>query len=112
MDLTYNDLIKLPLTKLKELALSIGDIHGVHGMKKMQLIQAICEKKGIVDTSKEEAEKRRKAAHADIKKIKKQKIELQQERETKRSSMSRTELSEYRIRIKKLKQKTRKLAKT
>jgi hypothetical protein len=111
MDLTFADLQKLPTTKIKELALSIGNIHGVHSMKKNQLIAAICEIKGIVDTSKVEAEKKRQQAQKDIKRLKKETQDMRKEREEKRANLSRKELSTKRIEIKKAKRQIRKLAK-
>ena len=76
MDMTYADLQKLPLPKLKEVALTVEGIHGVHSMKKDALMEAICEIKGIVNTSKVEAEKRRLKAADDIRKIKGQASKL------------------------------------
>ena len=111
MEMTYADLQKLPLTKLKEVALTVEGIHGVHSMKKIQLMEAICEIKGIVNTSKVEAEKRRLKAANDIRKIKGQAVKLRGERDGKKADLSRKELEVYRKEIKQLKRKTRKLAK-
>ena len=110
MEMTFTDLQKMALPKLKEYALSIGNIHGVHSMKKQDLIEEICKIKGIVDTSKVEAEKRRKQAQSDIRALKKQAREIRGERTDKKGELSRKELSTYRKRIKQLKRKTRKLA--
>ena len=109
--MTYNELQKMPLTKLKDYALGLGGIHGVHGMKKQQLIQAICEVAGIVDTSKEAAAKRKALAQKEIKKLKVEARTLRTERDKKRAELSRKELDAYRRKIKKLKRKTRQLAK-
>lgn len=111
MELTFADLQKMALTKMKELALTIDGIHGVHSMKKAALLEAICEAKGIVDTSKVEAEKRRKAAASERQKIKIQAQKLRVEREQKKSELSRKEKDVLRKNIKQLKRKTRKLTK-
>jgi hypothetical protein len=111
MELTYNDLIKLTLTKLKELGLQIGSIAGVHSMKKMELIKSICEAKGIVDTSKVEAEKRHKEAHDEIVKTKGEAKKLRLERDEKYVSLSDKEKLDYRKKIKVMKRKIRRLAK-
>lgn len=111
MDVTYADLQRMPLTKLKEYALTVGNIHGVHGMKKTQLLEAVCNLKGIVDPNKEIIEKKRQQAHKDIITLKSDRKVLEQEREGKRKDLSRKELTDYRMKIKQLKRKTRKLAK-
>ncbi len=110
MEVTYSDLQKMTLTKLKEYALTVGNIHGVHSMKKAQLIEAVCEVKGIVDPTKVAAEKKRLQAQKDIRKLKSTANELRADRESRRKDLSRKQLSEMRRQIKQLKRKTRKLA--
>ena len=111
MELTYAELEKLALPKLKELALSIGNIHGVHSMKKDQLLLDICRVKNIVNTAVVAAEKRRQQAQKDIKLLKTESNTLRTERDEKRSELSRKELARVRRKIKSLKRKTRALAK-
>ncbi len=110
METTFADLQKLPLTKLKEYALSIGGIHGVHSMKKVQLLASICEVKGITDTSKIEAAKRREIARGKIHTMKKEARSMRKERAEKQESLSRHERDVYRKKIKQLKRSTRKLS--
>jgi len=112
MGLTYADMVKMPLPKLREHALKTGKIHGVHGSNKQQLIREICEIEGIVDESKVAAEKRRQKAQKEIAKLKKKSRDLCLERDKKRPKLSRKELNEYRKQIKKLKRESRELART
>jgi hypothetical protein len=111
MDITFADLQKMPLTKLKEYALELGGISGVHGMKKTKLLEAVCAAKGIVDPTKELIEKKRQQAHKDIISLKKQAKETRKERLGKKKELTRDEKTEYRIKVKKLKRQTRKLSK-
>jgi hypothetical protein len=111
MDITFADLQKMPLTKLKEYALTLGNVHGVTGMKKQQLVQAICELKGIVDPTKEAIEKKRQQAHKDIIGLKTEARKMRVDRTEKKAELNRKQKTDLRIKIKQLKRKTRKLAK-
>jgi hypothetical protein len=110
MAMTYEELVKLPVTKLKEYALESKKIHGVTSMNKQALIEAICDLEGIVDESKVAAEKRRKQALKDIKKLKLEAKDLRTKRDESRGDLSRKELAERRREIKKVKRKTRRLS--
>jgi len=96
------DITKLPVTKLREIALNIPDLEGVHGMTKQQLIEAIKAAQGI------EQEKPQKAKlDIDISTVKKQIRMLKAERDQAINNRERTRLKEIRKTLKRLKRITR-----
>lgn len=111
MDMTFKDLVKMPLTKLKEYALTVDGINGVHSMKKQDLIEEICKIKGIVNAAKQEAEQRKADAHTEIQKIKINRKTIRNERSEKKATLSDDEKSKIRLQLKKLKRETRRLSK-
>ncbi|MHC4184174.1 MAG: transcription termination factor Rho [Planctomycetota bacterium] len=97
------DISKLPATKLREMALKIPGIDGVHGMNKQQLVEAIKAAQG------KELEKPKKAKlDFDMSAMKKQIRMLKIERDEAISSKERAKLKEIREKIKRLKRLTRK----
>ena len=108
--MTYDDLLKLPVTKLREIALSLEVIQGVHGMNKEQVMQAICTVKGIENPYKKEAERKKAEARANIIEMKSQRKTLRAEFSEKRPDLSKDEKTAYRKKIKKLRRETRRLA--
>lgn len=108
--MTYDDLLKLPVTKLREIALSLEVIQGVHGMNKEQVMQAICSVKGIENPYKKEAERKKAEARANIIEMKAQRKTLRAELAGKRPDLSKDEKTDYRKKIKKLRRETRRLA--
>ncbi|MBN1879224.1 transcription termination factor Rho [bacterium] len=108
--MTYDDLLKLPVTKLREIALTLEVIQGVHGMNKEQVMQAICSVKGIENPYKKEAEKRKAEARANIIEMKAQRKTLRAELAEKKTDMSKDEKKVFRKKIKKLRRETRRLA--
>ena len=101
----YKDLQKLTVKKLKELAADKTEISGVSGMKKGELIDALCQELNIEKPHKEKvvAHARTKdEIKADIKKFKDQRIKAL---ETKDSIL----LKKSRFHIKRLKRELRKV---
>jgi len=105
-----NDLLKLPVTKLREIALSLEVIQGVHGMKKEQLLQEICDVKGIENPYQKEAARRKAAARASIIEMKAQRKTLRAELGEQKKTLSKDEKKAVRGKIKKLRRETRRLA--
>lgn len=96
---------RMTAKELREYALALGEIVGVHGMNKEELIRAIKQVKGIKD------EGRRKASTVNIRELKEKIRQLrQQKEELRQSGASRTALDIMRRRINRLKKQTRKAA--
>jgi predicted ATPase len=95
---------KMTAKELRELALSIGGITGVHGMKKPELVEAIKDAKGIVDD--EGGKKNARAIREAKAKIK----ELQAAVEKAREGGDDKLVKINRRRISRLKKSTRRLA--
>ncbi len=102
--MTYDDLLKLPVTKLREIALTLEAIQGVHGMNKEQVMQAICTAKGIENPYKKEAEKRKAEARASIIEMKVQRQNLRAELAQQKAALSKDEKKGFREKIKKASQ--------
>lgn len=96
---------RMTAKELREYALSLGEIVGVHGMNKEELIRAIKEVKGIKD------EGGRKAATVNVRELK-EKLRLLrlQKQELRQSGASRVAIDIMRRRINRLKKRTRKAA--
>lgn len=94
---------KMTAKELRELALSIGGIVGVHGMNKVELIAAIKEERGIVDDQS-------KKKSFDVRQLK-AKIQEIREKHLKALEEGKTKLADsFRRRISNLKKKTRRAA--
>lgn len=93
---------KMTAKELRELALTMEGIVGVHAMNKNELISAIKEERGIVD------EKSRKAV--DVRAIKAKINELKEKRDAAREAGNNKLVDSLRRRISTLKKKTRKAA--
>jgi hypothetical protein len=93
---------KMTVKELKEIALEIPDITGVHGMNKQDLIAVIKEERGIVDE--------KKSASSSVRDIKKRisafKIKRQEALAAKDDRMAQI----YRRRISRLKKRSRQAA--
>jgi len=107
---TFEELSRQTVTKLKEIALGLEVIQGVHGMSKEEVLDAICELKGIEDPNKKEAARKKNEARASIKKFKLQRKALQKEFLAKKDELSKDEKKDYRKRIKNCRRETRRLA--
>ena len=95
---------KMTAKELREMALTMESIMGVHSMNKPELIAAIKEEKGIVD------EGGRKVDPAKIRGLKKQIRELRGTREEVRQAGDKKKVDTLRRRISRLKKETRRLA--
>lgn len=95
---------KMTAKELREMALSIGNIFGVHGMNKMELIAAIKKEKGIVE------EARTKKADIDIRSIKAKIKDLKAKHLQAKESGNVKLADAFRRRISNLKKRTRKAA--
>jgi len=101
-----NELKKMTVPKLREKAKGIADLQGVSGMKKEQLIEAIAKAEGVSYESGAAPEDA-----ATIRSIKEQIRALRkQKEEILASSQPRHQVERVRIKIKRLKRLTRKMA--
>ncbi|MCB2184892.1 MAG: Rho termination factor N-terminal domain-containing protein [Deltaproteobacteria bacterium] len=94
---------KMTAKELREMALGIEGILGVHSMNKGELLEAIKEAKGIVDEGT-------KKDVGNIREIKLQIKNLREKREEARGAGSMEKVDILRRRIGRLKKKTRRLA--
>jgi hypothetical protein len=109
-DMKYDDLVKLPLPKLREIALTLEVIQGVHGMNKEQVLNAICAVKEIENPYKIEADRKKAEARASIVDLKKQRKAMREELEQTKGSLSKEEKKAFRKKIRHLRRETRRLA--
>lgn len=94
---------KMTAKELREIALTIEGVTGVHGMNKEELIKVIKQARGIVDEKK-------KATTVDVRAIKAKIKELKAKREEARAAGDRKAVKRLRKAISKLKKKTRRAA--
>jgi|YelNatPaOPRAMG01_1025707.scaffolds.fasta_scaffold13485_6 cell division protein FtsX len=94
---------KMTAKELREIALTIEGVTGVHGMNKEELIKVIKQARGIVDEKK-------KATTVDVRAIKAKIKELKAKREEARAAGDRKAVERLRKAISKLKKKTRRAA--
>lgn len=91
---------RMTAKELREMALGIEGIVGVHAMNKNELIAAIKKAKGIVDEKKRETS-------VDVRSIKKKIRELRSEKEAMKEAGEKEKVQLLRRRISRLKKKTR-----
>jgi len=96
---------KMTAKELREVAMDIPEIVGVHGMNKPELISAIKEARGIVEETGKKS-----AGKSSVREIKKQINELKAKREAALASEDRKMADIYRRKISRLKKKTRRAA--
>jgi hypothetical protein len=94
---------KMTAKELRELALGIEGISGVHAMNKAELIAAVKQAKGIVD------EKKRQTS-VDVRTIKLRIRELRREKEAMIEAREKGKVKILRRRINRMKKKTRRAA--
>ena len=94
---------KMTAKELREIALGIEGITGVHAMNKNELIKAIKEARGIVDEKK-------KTTSVDVRAIKAKIKELKAKREEARAAGDKRMVDILRRKISRLKKKTRRAA--
>ena len=95
---------KMTAKELREVALGIEGMVGVHAMNKGELIAAIKEAKGIVDEKKRDTS-------IDVRGIKKRIRELRSEKEAMKEAGEKQKVQVLRRKISRLKKKTRRAAK-
>jgi hypothetical protein len=95
---------RMTAKELREVALGIEGIVGVHAMNKSELVAAIKEAKGI------EAEKKRDKS-GDVRSIKKKIKELRSQKETMKEAGEKDKVQMLRRKISRLKKKTRRATK-
>jgi len=91
---------KMTVKELREIALTIEGVTGVHGMNKEELIKVIKEARGIV-------EEKKKVTTIDVRAFKAKIKELKAKREEARAAGDRKAVERLRKAISKLKKKTR-----
>lgn len=94
---------KMTIKELKDLALQIPNIAGVHGMNKNELIDLLKEERGIVDEGKKEKPIDTRAIKKKIAELKAEKVKLLEEGDKKKLDILRKKMS-------RLKKKTRQAA--
>ncbi len=92
---------KMTAKELREMALSISEIEGVHGMNKEELLGAIKKAKGIDDMAKEKSDSSIRDLKKKIRELKAQKGQAYQNRDKKSAATLRKRIS----RLKKLTRK-------
>ncbi len=99
---------KMTAKELREVALEIDGITGVHAMKKAELLEAIKEAKGIKD--EEPAKKKVERGTLTVKELKEKIRTLQEEKKAARTAKDKVKIDVLRRRINRLKKQTRKVA--
>jgi cell division protein FtsX len=95
---------RMTAKELREMALGMEGIVGVHAMNKSELVAAIKEAKGIEDEKKRDKS-------GDVRSIKKKIRELRSQKETMREAGEKDKVQLLRRRISRLKKKTRRATK-
>ena len=95
---------RMTAKELREMALGIDGIVGVHAMNKSELVAAIKEARGIEDEKKRDKS-------VDVRSIKKKIRELRSQKETMREAGEKGKVQMLRRRISRLKKKTRRATK-
>ena len=95
---------RMTAKELREMALGIDGIVGVHAMNKSELVAAIKEARGIEDEKKRDKS-------VDVRSIKKKIRELRSQKETMREAGEKDKVQLLRRRISRLKKKTRRATK-
>jgi hypothetical protein len=91
---------KMTAKELRELGMSLGTITGVHGMNKEEILAAVKEARGIVETGKTKGDR-------SMRQLKEKLGELRGKKEEARAGSDRKALDVLRKRISRLKKKTR-----
>ena len=103
---------KMTVKELREIAVEIPDITGVHGMKKDELLSVVKKARGITDEEPVKKRKVKKTASGpmSVKEMKQLIVQLRAEREEIRKTGDRKKLDALRRQINRLKKQTRKSA--
>ncbi len=98
-----NPLDRMTAKELRDLALTIPEISGVHGMNKEEVLSAIKQARGIKDDTGKKGDRSMRQLKEKIKELRGKKIEFQEKKD-------RKAIDQLRRRISQLKKKTRKAA--
>jgi hypothetical protein len=111
-DSTEKPLDKMTAKELREVALKIPGITGVHAMKKAELLAVVKEARGIKDEEAPSKKKKDKVAKAavSILALKRKIGELKDEKEKARQGNDKARVDILRRRINRLKKRTRQVA--
>ena len=103
---------KMTVKELREIAMEIPDITGVHGMKKDELLSVVKKTRGITDEEpvKKKKVKKTSSGPMSIKEMKQKIVQLRAKREEIRKTGDRKKLDALRRLINRLKKQTRKSA--
>lgn len=93
---------KMTVKELREIALAIPDIKGVHGMNKQDLLSAVKAHRGIKEEKPKKSDRSVRQIKQAIRELKARKREIAAEKDRKKSGMLRRQMS-------RLKKKTRKV---
>ena len=99
-DAQEKPLDKMTVKELREIALQIPDLKGVHGMNKQDLLDTVKAHRGV-------KEPKPKKASRSVREIKKQIQELKRQKQTLAEQKDRKQIEILRRRISRLKKKTR-----
>jgi len=94
---------KMTVKELREIAMTISDLKGVHGMNKQDLLSAIKAHRGIVEKAPKRASRSVREIKKQIRTLKAQKMTVAAEKNRKQAEILRRKLS-------RLKKKTRRVA--
>jgi hypothetical protein len=100
---------KMTAKELREIAIEIPEVTGVHAMKKEQLLDVIKKYRGIEDEGPAKKTKRVKPT-ASVTDLKEKISRLREEKQTASESKNRKKVDMFRRRINRLKKQTRKVA--
>jgi hypothetical protein len=94
---------KMTAKELRDLGMSLGTITGVHGMNKEEILAAVKEARGIVETGGPKGDR-------SMRQLKEKLGELRDKKEAARAGSDRKALDVLRKRISRMKKKTRQAA--
>lgn len=100
---TEKPLDKMTVKELREIALTIPDLTGVHGMNKQDLLSAIKAHRGVVEKKAQKGNRSVREIKKQIRALKAKKVAVAQEKNRKQAEILRRKLS-------RLKKKTRRVA--
>ncbi len=101
---------KMTAPELRQVAKEIPGMTGVHAMKKADLLDAIKEYQGIKDKEPKKKKKKVGKVKLSVKEMKDKIAQLKKEKESARQASDRKKVDVLRLRINRLKKKTRKVA--
>lgn len=103
-------LAKMTVKELREVALKMGGIEGVTGMKKEQLLALIKKAKGIEDELAKKKKRKPTKVEGTVAELKQKIAALKKEKLEAQKAKDKTQIKVLRRRINRLKKKTRKAA--